>query len=470
MTNATSPSFPVFIVDDEVETSRTEALALEMAGITSVIICNSAAEARTAFAHTETGLAILDISMPEVNGIALLDELHDTRPGIRAMMLTGLNDLPTAVECMRKGAIDYLVKPVDTTRLVTSVKNAIALLEKEDEARLLGSAVLTSELKNPAAFSAIITANPHMTSIFRYLDALAPTSLPLLISGETGTGKELIAEAVHAASGRTGKLVRVNTAGIDDLLISDTLFGHEKGAFTGADRARTGLIAAAAGGTLFLDEIGDLKPESQVKLLRLLQDGSYYPLGSERELLSQARIVTATNRTPAELQQDKTFRRDLFYRLKSHTVLLPPLRERMDDIPMLADHFLEEAAFEQGKKCPVVPRELYTLLSNYHYPGNVRELRGMLFDAVGRHTGGVLNCDSIRHAVGLDDRLHGSSAEQPAPEIIFPSPLPTLAQTEESLVREALRRSNGNKSIAASLIGITRQTLRLKTGTDNPDR
>ncbi|MDZ7767137.1 MAG: sigma 54-interacting transcriptional regulator [Melioribacteraceae bacterium] len=222
------------------------------------------------------------------------------------------------------------------------------------------------------------------------MEAIAKTNLPVLITGETGTGKELIANAIHKVSGRKGELVPVNVAGVDDNLFSDTLFGHKKGAFTGAEIERKGLIERAEDGTLFLDEIGDLNIESQVKLLRLLQEGQFYPLGSDIAKLSNARIIVATNRSIKSLQSSNTFREDLYYRLRSHHINIPPLRERKKDIPYLIDFFLIRAAKELGKTKPRPPKELYTLLSNYHFPGNIRELEGIIYDAVSLHKSGIL--------------------------------------------------------------------------------
>jgi DNA-binding NtrC family response regulator len=456
------PSFPVIIVEDEVEVGETEAIALEMAGITNVINCNSVKQALDAFTKNPRGLALLDINMPFVSGLDLLELHRDQFPGIKIIMLTGLNDVQTAVRCLRNGAVDYIVKPIDSTRLEASVRNALAYMEKEHEAVLLTNAVISGELRNPGAFSEIITADPQMYSLFQYLDALASTDLPILVTGETGTGKELVAAAVHAASGRTGSFVRVNTSGIDDTLFSDTLFGHFKGAFTGADKPRTGLVEQAKGGTLFLDEIGDLRPESQIKLLRLLQEGTYYPLGCENEQRSTARIVAATNLPVSALQSNSAFRKDLFYRLKSHHVNLPPLRKRKADIPMLTNHFLEQAAREQGKRHPAIPQEFYTLLSTYSFPGNIRELRGIIYDAVSCHHGGILSCDAVRKAVGLEDQRDKPVFSPTLAEINFPEQLPTMEQTEVALIREALHRAGGNKSIAASMIGVSRQTLRAR--------
>jgi len=307
-----------------------------------------------------------------------------------------------------------------------------------------------------------------MRSIFQYVEAIARTSLPVLITGETGVGKELIARALHRLSGRSGEFVAVNVAGVDDTLFSDTLFGHRRGAFTGADRDRKGLIEQAQNGTLFLDEIGDLRPESQVKLLRLLAEGKYYPLGADMPKLSDARIVVATHRDLRALQQTGSFRKDLFYRLQAHHVHIPPLRERPEDIPILAAHFLEAAARTLGKKPPTAPKELFPLLQSYPFPGNVRELEAMVFDAVSRHKGGTLSLETFKDRTGRKEksardegrcRESDSKIENGQHAPTFPANLPTLKQAERALIREALRRAQGNQTLAASLLGISRRAL-----------
>ena len=305
-----------------------------------------------------------------------------------------------------------------------------------------------------------------MLAALQYVEVVAPSRHPLLVTGETGTGKELVGRAIHALSGCRGELVSVNVAGLDDVLFSDTLFGHRKGAYTGADHAREGLIARAAGGTLFLDEIGDLNESSQVKLLRLIEDRKYYPLGADVPRETDARIVCATHRSLEGHLSKGRFRRDLYYRLSGHKVHLLPLRERKEDIPLLVDAFLVEAAQAEGKRKPTPPAELYTLLSTYDFPGNVRELRMMVFDAVLRHTGGVLSLESFRKTVGTRDAPPAGEASADAAAPAGPSPLfgglprlPTLKEAVDQLVAEALARARDNQGIAASLLGITRQAL-----------
>jgi DNA-binding NtrC family response regulator len=325
----------------------------------------------------------------------------------------------------------------------------------------LKARVLEETPHEHTAFAEIVTQARSMFAIFRYIEAIAPSSQPVLITGETGTGKEIVARALHRLSRRPGELVTVNSAGLDDTVFADTLFGHTRGAFTGADRPRDGLVSVAGDGTLFLDEIGDLSITSQVKLLRLLQDGGYYQLGADRPHQSRARIVVATNRDVAADVAAGTFRNDLYYRLRTHHFELPPLRARQDDLPLLVTHFVERAASTLGKAQPAVPPALYTLLKSHPFPGNVRELEAMVFDAVARGQGSVLSLQSFKDAIGAGSQIPGETpkAGPPKPIELSGDRLPTLQEAEETLIDEALIRAEGNQGIAASLIGLSRQAL-----------
>jgi len=363
-----------------------------------------------------------------------------------------------------------MVKPVERSRLIGGVKRALDLRELQRENRLLKAHVLSDKLEHPEVFSGIVTCSARMRSIFQYVEAIAASPRPLLITGETGVGKELVARAVHRLSRRKGAFVAVNVAGLDDNVFADTLFGHKKGAFTGAEQARGGLLEQAGGGTLFLDEIGDLSHPSQVKLLRLLQDGEYFPLGSDLAKRSDARIVVATNQDLNTLQTNGRFRKDLYYRLCDHHLHIPPLRERMEDLPLLLNHFLEKASTTLGKSRPTPPEELLTLLSTYHFPGNLRELESMVFDSVGSHRSGKLSMDLFKSHIfqkpPAPEKEPPQQVQREGVSVSFSGRLPTLKELEQNLVDEAMRRAGGNQSIAALSLGITRQALnkRLKKG------
>jgi DNA-binding NtrC family response regulator len=374
-----------------------------------------------------------------------------------------MGDVDKAVECMRMGAFDYLVKPVEPARLVTSVRRAIEMRALASENERLRSRFFASTLEHPEAFADIVARSPAMLTVFRYIEVVAASPQCVAITGETGVGKELVARAIHGLSGRKGKMVSVNVAGLDDHMFADTLFGHRRGAFTGADENRAGLVEKAEGGTLFLDEIGDLSAVSQVKLLRLLQEREYFRLGEDEPRVTNTRVVVATSRELKALQAEGKFRKDLFYRLMTHHIQLPPLRERLDDdLAILVDHFLGKAAGQLQKRKPVAPPELITLLRTYDFPGNVRELEAMIFDAVSRHPSGVLSLEAIRGHLRSRRMPVGSVAERAVSSqatIVFPKPLPTLRQTVELLIHEALTISSNNQKVAAGMLGITPQAL-----------
>lgn len=309
------------------------------------------------------------------------------------------------------------------------------------------------------AFSSIITRCPRMQSIFTYMKAIAKTSKQVLITGETGVGKELIAKAIHELSGLKGKLVVFNASTLSDDLFSDTLFGHKKGAYTGAISDRKGLIENAAGGTLFLDEIGDMCHESQVKLLRLIQEKEYYPVGSDVPKKTDTRIIVATNRDLNFLMSENKFRNDLYYRLKIHHIHLPPLRERLADIPLLVEHFLSKAAFELGKRNPMIPAEVVSLLRNYPFPGNIRELEAMMFDAVSSHDSPILSLKIFKNMMDFPNYYQPDMFTLEKSDLFKSGKFPTLKEAANFLIEEALKRANNNQSIAAGLLGITRQAL-----------
>ena len=472
----TVPQNPVLLVDDEEHFLLSAELTLSSNGIKNIETSKDSTKVMNLLDKKKYSLVVLDINMPHLSGLDLLPAIINKHPEIPVIVITAVNDVESAVFCMKEGAFDYVVKPVDDTRLVTSIKRVLELTEMKSENEMLKQSLLRTNLERPEVFSEIITHSSGIESIFRYIEAIAKTSLPVLITGETGAGKELFAKAIHKASGRTGELVIVNVAGVDDNLFADTLFGHKKGAFTGAETDRKGLIEKAEGGSLFLDEIGDLSIESQVKLLRLLQDGSYYPLGSDLARLSNARVIVATNRDIKTMQANNSFRQDLYYRLKSHQIIIPPLRERKIDIPYLIDHFITKAVNQLGKKRPTVPKELYTLLSNYPFPGNIREMEGMIFDAVSLHKSGILSLELIRQKMSdyVQDKNRKNNnlkvaIDNPAQPIDLPGRFPTLKEIEESLIEEALRRAEGNQTIAAELLGISRRALnnRLRRTGDN---
>jgi DNA-binding NtrC family response regulator len=463
MTESIYPHFPVMMVDDEAQAINSFEMALRSANINNFIRCHDSRDVLALLSSQEIEVLLLDLRMPHISGEELLPMITADYPEIPVVVVTGSNDVDTAVKCMQNGAFDYILKPVEKSRLIGGVKRAVELRELQRENQLLKAHVLSDKLERPDAFSEIITTSTAMRSIFQYIEAIAGSPRPVLITGETGVGKELVAKAIHRLSNRKGDFVPVNVAGLDDHVFADTIFGHKKGAFTDAREARSGLIERAAGGTLFLDEIGDLSPTSQVKLLRLLQEGEFFALGSDMAKRSNARIVVATNQDLDALQSSGQFRKDLYYRLCDHRIHIPPLRSRREDLAALAAHFLDKASNALGKKRPTAPPELVTLLSTYHFPGNVRELESMIFDAVSSHKSGKLSMELLKSHISKAHPFSRTDAEEPLPEkrslIGFSDQLPTLKEIEQLLIEEAMNRSNGNQSIAALSLGISRQAL-----------
>ena len=374
----------ILIVDDEVSALRSSRRTLRAHGFENVLTCGDSREALGMVRDYRISLLLLDLIMPHVSGEEILAEVSRLQPDLPVVVITAEQEVGAAVRCMKLGATDYLLKPVATEQLVATVERAIEKSALIYENARLREQFFADRLSKPEAFAEIITSDPAMLRLFGYLEAISRGSHPVLITGETGTGKELVARALHRASQRSGPFVAVNVAGLDDAVFADTLFGHHAGAYTGAAAKRSGMIEKAGEGTLFLDEVGDLSEASQVKLLRLLQEREYYPLGSDSPRKLRARVVAATHKNPAELRQD------LYYRLRSYRANIPPLRERLGDLPQLIDHFLRLAAEDLGKPVPKVPAKVFEYLSRSSFPGNVRELQALAFEAVARHHEGSL--------------------------------------------------------------------------------
>ncbi|MCM2263777.1 MAG: sigma-54 dependent transcriptional regulator [Desulfuromonadales bacterium] len=464
MRDLIKPGVPVVLVDDEEMILKAFRLILKSGGVDDVVTLADSRELLPLLHQRPAAAVVLDLNMPHLSGIELLPQLISDFPHIPVIVVTARDDVMTVVDCMKAGAFDYLVKPVGGELLVASVRKALEMSNLSRELSSLKGRLLDDRLHHPDVFAAIVTGHKKMRAIFQYVEVVAGTQQPIMITGETGVGKELIAQAIHVLSGRSGRFVAVNVAGLDDAMFSDTLFGHKKGAFTGADQARDGLIASAAQGTLFLDEIGDLSEASQIKLLRLLQEQEYYPVGADMMRKSDARVVLATNHDLGELIAAGRFRKDLYYRLFAHRIHIPPLRERIEDIPLLLDHFLGQAAASLIRKKPTAPPELAVLLSLYPFPGNVRELESLVFDAVTRHSGGVLSMESFKAVLGETHPVAGGivaekSAEGAEPLTALFGHFPTIAEVEEYLIDQALRMTKGNQGMAASLLGMGRQTL-----------
>jgi DNA-binding NtrC family response regulator len=458
-------STAILVVDDDPVARELIEVNLKGLGFASVLTAPDGARALEIVRDRPVAAMVLDLFMPGLSGFEVLERMTEEFPWVPVIVVTVSDSVDAAVQCMRHGAFDFMTKPLDRNRLGSAINHAIRVRDLEGRLELFpDSDGATGGPAQPGAFRDIITVSPRMTATFQYVEAIAASPHAVLITGESGTGKELIAKAVHTVSGRSGPFVPVNVAGLDDVMFTDTLFGHRRGAFTGADRDRGGLIERADGGTLFLDEIGDLEPGSQIKLLRLLQEGEYYPLGSDEPSFARVRILAATNADLVALQRAGSFRKDLYYRLISHLIHVLPLRERPEDIPVLAAHFVRESARALQREVPRVTAAVEEILSRYAFPGNVRELQAIVADAVSRSRGAVLPVSVIEEYLRRHEEVERSGGDEGtvAPgggRFAWNGAFPTLDEVEQFLMDEALRRSDHNQTAAARLLGVSQSTL-----------
>ncbi|BCS54995.1 sigma-54 dependent transcriptional regulator [Geobacter sp. SVR] len=456
---------PILLIDDDPIVLEVSVTALESEGVTNVLTLSDSRNIIKFLENNPVSMIVLDLLMPHVSGMEILPVLIRDYPHIPVIVMTSSDDIDTAVSCIKAGATDYLTKPMDIERLLLSVEKALQVSELSTENRNLRTYLLNDCLQHPEAFGSIVTVSKKMRAIFQYIEVIAKSDQPVLITGETGVGKELIARVIATLSQRSGAFVTVNAAGLDDNMFSDTLFGHKKGAFTGADQSRDGLVSAAEKGTLFLDEIGDLNETSQVKLLRLIQEQEFYPVGSDLLKKTDARLIVATNKDLTQLITAGTFRKDLYYRLCAHHIHLPPLSERREDIPVLLDHFLDKACKALNKPKPQPSREVAALLSTYHFQGNVRELHAMVFDAVARYSAGLLTLDCFaglsRGDCCTNELVKLLPANKEVDEALYSffGRFPTIREVEDYLISSAMNLTGGNQRSASTLLGIARQTL-----------
>lgn len=462
MINAKMKNCQILLVDDEQSELDAYSLLLMSMGIRNVTTLNDSRGVLAALEGMYAPILFLDLNMPNMSGQDVLREMKAKKPQVPVIIITANSEIETAVECLRLGAHDYLVKPIDLKMFSSALRNALEIgLLRNEVMSLKGISFDPAPHANPA-FKPIVTKNPVMFGIFQYIESIAGSGLPTLILGETGSGKELIARAIHEVSGLPGEFVAVDISGLDDTLFSDTLFGHTRGAYTGADSNRPGLLEKARGGTIFLDEIGDLSEVSQVKLLRLLQEKIYYPLGSDQPKGCLARVITAANKDLSRLAvQEGRFRMDLYYRLSTHLIRLPPLRDRREDIPLLVEYLVASAAKAMHKATPAISREAVTLLQRHAFWGNIRELKAYISDAVARCEGGQIQEGLIAERLGEAVSMMGSqvlaTANNPL-EALF-GHFPSLEELADYAVDVALSSTQNNQNKAAQLLGVSRQAL-----------
>ena len=451
---ASSNNLPLLIVEDDLTVLDVTKDLLRHNGWKDVSTAASGQQALDQVEKQSFSVILLDLGLPDLPADIVFTRLKERRPETPIVIVTAKNDLDAAVRYMRDGAFDYVVKGGEPIRLVSAIEKAFQHHRRSTDLSALQESILSSGLKNPQAFAELITVSERVKNVLRMAEAVSPSDEAVLITGETGVGKELLAHAIHRASGRSGDFVAFNVAALEDPVFDDTLFGHLKGAFTGADQARKGLAAAAEGGTLFLDEVGDLKPQSQVKLLRFLESHEYFPLGSDTARRSSARLIAATNCDLNLHVERGSFRRDLLYRLSTFQLALPPLRERAEDIPPLCEWLLKGMS-RRGEETPRVSADAMEVLVSLGYPGNVRELRQVLLRAKVVSGAGIIG-RAVLESLG---HRRGGGGNGSAGGIVFPEKLPTIRETVDALVREAIRRSGGKQNAAGALIGISPQAM-----------
>jgi len=438
------------IIDDEVDFLDTLRRGLVTSGFTNVKTEGDPRKARDFFERGEVAdVALIDINMPKLTGIQLLECIKTYSPETECIMVSALNEARVAVDCLKKGAYDYLVKPVSREDLILAVRRA---LERRRLLKIVDVMKKDSpeKLANPEAFKDITTNSPKMIRMLREVELHAMSDVPILITGESGTGKELLAKAIHLASPRVKfPFTPLNMVSIPGNLFDAEFFGHIKGAFTGADRDRAGYLEYTHRGTLFFDEIGDLPLEFQGKLLRVLQDGEFIKLGTNKSQKVDIRFVAATNQDLEKMVAKGTFRKDLYYRLKGTWVHLPPLRERREDIPALAERFLQE--FRGSDETMDIHDEAMSVLLDFDYPGNIRELRSIIQSAVNLAQGRpiTVNC--------LPSYLQNSKVTLETNNTIVP-----LESVEKDHILKAYDATSKNKVQTARILGIGLNTLRRK--------
>ena len=438
----------ILVVDDERSTLDALSTILSREGH-DVLTVASGQEALTQLQEEDLDLLLSDVKMPKMDGLALLRHVKVHHPGTVVIMMSGHQDVTAAVEAMKAGAFDYLVKPFGREDVLRTVQKALAhrLLLVENQA-------LKRQVRYQIARAQVIGSSPAWRKICDMVEQIAPSRATVLISGESGTGKELIAALIHHLSPRADQpFITLNAAALPATLLEAELFGHEKGAFTGAQQRKPGRFELADGGTLFLDEIGDMPPEVQIKILRVLQDGAFERLGSTRTIRTDVRVVAATNKDLMQEVEAGRFRLDLYYRLNVITLQLPALRQRREDIPLLVVHFLRKYAEQNNKEVSGIQQQALQYLQHYEWPGNVRELENVIERAV------VLAKEPI---IGLAE-LPGHFQEKeflPAPTDHFVLPLhATLADIEREAIAQALQHSAGNRQATARSLNIGVATL-----------
>jgi len=455
--------FRILLIDDEPAQITSIKAFLKRRNYT-VFSANSGSEGMKIIENEVIDLVFTDFRMPDMNGLEVIKAIKSYNPEIPVIVITAFSDTEEAVMVMKEGAFDYLPKPVDLDELEILVKKTQELNYLKSENKLL-----KEQLKEKYKFDSIVSQSGELENVLNTVGRVAKSKVTVLVRGETGTGKELIARAIHYASNRSDKpMITVNCAALSEGLLESELFGHEKGAFTGATSQHIGRFEQANGGTLFIDEVGDIPLQTQVKLLRALQFGEFERVGGSKTIKVDVRVITATNRDLEEMIKKGEFREDLFYRINVITITLPPLRERKTDIPVLIRHFIAKYAKENQKQIEGISKEAQDYLMKYHFPGNIRELENIIERAV------VLARDKIITTNDLPQGLSVTSEKNILNPVDFSDSYPEkVAAFETAMIEKALELKSGNQSRAAELLGISERHLRSrmqKLNITNPKR
>jgi DNA-binding NtrC family response regulator len=437
----------ILVVEDEEKLRRVIELHLAASGF-DVDKAGTAEEGLKIVDRAD--LVLTDFKLPNMDGLQLLGLIRRQNAQVPVVVMTAYGSIETAVESMKAGATDFLLKPFSLDHLMQVVHKALEVRELRDENRML-----KAELGRRYEFDNIVGRSENMREIFDAIERVAPTRATVLLAGESGVGKDLIARAIHFHSPRRDRpLVKINCSALPENLMESELFGYEKGAFTGANTSKPGKFEQADTGTVFLDEIGDVPANIQVKLLRILQEREFERLGSNVTRRIDVRVIAATNQDLRAALEQGTFREDLYYRLNVVPLNIPPLRERKQDIPFLANHFVKKLAPDTGCRVESISDAAMEKLIAYHWPGNVRELENVI-------ERGLVMCTGTR-LEAADIKLEAAPRKSPQGDAHFLPEGLNLDEYEKEIIREALRRADGNKSQAARLLGLTRNALRYR--------
>ena len=449
------PSPTILVADDESGMRESVWRVLRREGF-AVLTAADGAAALEILRKTPVALLIADLRMPGLDGLELLRAGKLVAPDLEVIVLSGHGTIEEAVDAMKEGAYDFLTKPFDRAPLLRSVRQAL-----ERRSLIAENRRLRRQVDALSSGDDMVGTSPAIAELVRLINQIAPTTSSVVIQGESGTGKELVARAIHRRSRRSERpFIRVNCAALPDTLLESELFGHEKGAFTGAVTRRAGRFELADGGTLLLDEIADLSPVAQAKVLRVLQEGEFEPVGAVRTVKVDVRVLVATNQDLTRLVQEKRFREDLYHRLHVIALTVPPLRDRHEDIPLLAQHFIRRYAARNQRTIEGLTEPALEVLRNYPWPGNVRELEHAVERAVVLARGPFLEPQDLP--------THVSGTEPSTRVVSIPIGMP-LDEVEQRLIEETLRQTKGDKELAAKLLGIASRTIYRKLkGRDEP--